>query len=90
MKYMKNKYVFFLFGLFLAVNLTLHPLEHTDSDNLESEVECEFCINELIKPITSDVSPQNLVPFKNLSFGITENVDSFDFKNFSSRAPPKI
>ncbi len=89
MKYMKNKYLLILPLLFLA-NLVLHPLEHNISGKFDEEVECEFCINELYEPTIGKDIQRNIFPLDHLTFGIKENIVSFDLTNFSSRAPPKI
>ena len=89
MKFMKNKYLLILPLLFIA-NLILHPLEHYSSDYFDKEVECEFCINELFKPLVSEAVQENIIPLVHLSFEIKENLTSFDFTKFFSRAPPKI
>ncbi len=85
----KRRCLFLASFLFLAYT-TVDFAHHTYSDSETSQIECQFCKNDIsdsVESVTliSTVSLSNL-----LSSEIKEGFVSQTPKNFQSRAPPKF
>ena len=88
--FFNKKYLFILAGLFLVSSLALEPLHHNEYEIEHSEAECHYCINETLDDFLVDTSTEK--PFLSIFFN-SKDLDFFSpriFKNFHSRAPPKI
>ena len=79
-----------LVGLFFVSSFTLDPFFHEALEEDHSNLECHFCLNEISDETLLDLET-NILFLSN--FSNIENLDNFTpylYKNFSSRAPPKI
>lgn len=88
--FLNKKYLPILVGLFFVSSLVIEPLHHNEYESEHSEAECHYCVSEILDDLLFDTSTEKL----SLSiFFNSKNLDFFSphiFKNFYSRAPPKI
>ena len=88
--FLNKKYLPILVGLFFVSSLVIEPLHHNEYESEHSEAECHYCVIEILDDLLFDTSTEKL----SLSiFFNSKNLDFFSpriFKNFHSRAPPKI
>jgi hypothetical protein len=85
-----KNYFLILVGLFFVSTFALDPLFHEASEDDHSNLECHFCLNE-ISDATLPKTEKEIFLFPNFSeIENLENFSSLFYKNYSSRAPPKI
>ena len=88
--FLNKKYLPSLVVLFFVSSLVIEPLHHNEYESEHSEAECHYCVSEKLDDLLLDTSTEKL----SLSiFFNSKNLDFFSpriFKNFYSRAPPKI
>jgi hypothetical protein len=87
--FIKNS-LLILVGLFFVSSFILDPFFHEASGEDHSNLECHFCLNEISDETLLDLET-NISFLSN--FSNIENLDNFTpflYKNFFSRAPPKI
>ena len=87
--FIKN-YLLVLVALFFVYTFALDPLFHEASEDDHSNLECHFCLNEISDATLPKTERVNFL-FPN--FLETKNLENFSFlfyKNYTSRAPPKI
>ena len=88
--FLNKKYLPTLVGLFFVFSLVIEPLHHNEYEIEHSEAECHYCINETLDDFLVDTSTEK--PSLSIFFN-SKDLDFFSpriFKNFYSRAPPKI
>lgn len=89
--FFNKKFLITLFGLFFISLVTLDPLfhDHYAIEDEHSELECNFCINDLFDD-NIDIPLEKLFLSDLNNFKNLDNYTPQFFINFYSRAPPKI
>ena len=89
MKFIGKKYFILLTGLLFVTSVSLDPLFHGFIESESSQIECQFCKNNISIPTQSNVDLVKIFLSTTLPVEINENFISFNFNNYFSRAPPK-
>ena len=85
----KRRCLFLASLLFLAYT-SVDIAHHTYSDSKASQIECQFCKNDISDSVQSATLITTVSLSKLLSSEIKEAFASLTSKNFQSRAPPKF
>ena len=88
MNFFGKKYFVLIVGLLFVTSLSLDSLYHGYIEGESSQIECQFCKNEVSGSIQSKVGIATISLSKILKIEINKNFISFNLKNFYSRAPP--
>ena len=88
-KFIGKKYFILLTGLLFVTSVSLDPLFHGFIESESSQIECQFCKNEVSDPIETKIGIVKVSLSSILKDEINENFISFNLNNYYSRAPPK-
>lgn len=90
MNLFKKRNLIILAGLIFVTSASLDPLHHDYSGDQISDIECHFCNIESSEPVQSNIFVDQVFHINLIKVKISENLFSYNSKNFYSRAPPKI
>ncbi len=88
MKFLDKKCFVFIIGLIFVSSLSLDSLYHGYIEGESSQIECQFCKNEVTGSIQSKVGIATVSLSTILKTEINKDFISSNLKNFYSRAPP--
>jgi hypothetical protein len=88
-KFFGKKYFILVTGLLFVTSVSLDPLYHAFFQGESTQIECQFCKNEVPGTIRTNLGIDKVSLSEILKVEINENFISFNHNSYYSRAPPK-